>query len=67
MPLVGWVLAGVVVAILVIVYALPWLSIVHGVMKASLRRTATPSPEVAQLAAELRDLEAKHPPHPGGS
>ena len=66
MPLMAWVLSAVVAAILVTLYALPWLSVFQAAMKA---RPDPPSRslEVVQLAAELSELEAKHPPHPDGS
>jgi hypothetical protein len=66
MPLIGWVLAAVVATILLTLSALFWVSVVQAIRKIVRARTSAPSPEVAQLTAELHDLEAKHPPHLDG-
>lgn len=62
MPLMGWVLAAIVASILLTLYALPWLSIVRAATRARSKRDA-PSPEIAELAAELSKFAAKHPAH----
>ena len=61
MPLISWMLCGAAGLLAVVVYTLPWLSIMTTTLKRR-GRSSTPEMQAAQLAAELHALEAKYPP-----
>jgi len=58
----GWILAATIGAILLGLFTLVWFSILRTFTKAASMR-ASDSSEITLLAAELGDLEAKHPSH----